>query len=52
MYSTALDLEDYNEKEEQLHHVELQLSQRKKERKKFLRLFETAFFRSKSMNKV
>ena len=34
MYITALDLEDYDEKEEHLHHVELQSSQRKKQRKK------------------
>ena len=34
MNSRTLDLEDYDEKKEQLHHVKLQSSQRKKQRKK------------------
>ena len=34
MNSRTLDLEDYDEKKEQMHYVKLQSSQRKKQRKK------------------
>ena len=47
MYITALDLEDYDEKEEHLHHIELQSSQRKKQRKKVLKVSKGAKIRNR-----